>query len=389
MKLRVNCLIASVLCLGITFALQSRVAAGQPLPKDAVAALRVAREVNGLDSASVKPWHIRGSYTFYNEKGKVDDKGVYEEWWVSPSQYKRSFKSKKFAQTEYATGTALYREGSQDWLSGREMYLRMNLISPLPEKELQPEVNLVQHEEKIGQGKLDCIVMQDKNYVPGTAYSNPFFPEACFELNAPVMRMNYQYSSKRVAYDDIQIFQGKAVAHDLTLYSMNKMQGELKLDVVEELKESPQSLLAPPSSAQAVDLSQGVLLKIESPWWPHLIPVANSSLTTPVQLPLPTMAVVRVTDTQPSWPSLLITINNDGYIRSQLDPGLIKIRFVVDANGHVSKTEWLEGSVNSSNDFRNLLSHAFFRPYKVLGKPVPYEMDVAINIPIAITVGLR
>ena len=79
------------------------------MPKDPAALLSLGHDKNGLNSSDVKPWHIRGNYTFYDSDGKVEDKGVYEEWWISEKQYKRSFSGTNFAQAEFATGDGLFR----------------------------------------------------------------------------------------------------------------------------------------------------------------------------------------------------------------------------------------------------------------------------------------
>jgi hypothetical protein len=82
----------------------------------------------------VHPWHIHGTYKVYNEKGTPMSEGTYEEWWVGPAKYKRSFASSIFTQTDYADGTKLLRDGFQGWWSGFELRLREHsstLFQPL------------------------------------------------------------------------------------------------------------------------------------------------------------------------------------------------------------------------------------------------------------------
>jgi len=99
------------------------------LPKDPAALFALAREKNGLESSDVQPWHIRGRYTTYKD-GKPEDQGVYEEWWVSPTRYKRSITGQKFSQTDYANGSGLFREGAQDWAFAG-VGMRMSLLGPV------------------------------------------------------------------------------------------------------------------------------------------------------------------------------------------------------------------------------------------------------------------
>src|SRR5215471_14974129 len=101
------------------------------MPSDPAALMSLAREKNGLSSSDVQPWHIRGTYTFFDNDGTPYDTGVYEEWWFSDQKYKRSYIGSKIKQVDYATRTGLYREGYQDWLGSNELSLRSALIDPL------------------------------------------------------------------------------------------------------------------------------------------------------------------------------------------------------------------------------------------------------------------
>ena len=141
------------------------------------------------NSSDVKPWHIRGNYTFYDSDGKVEDKGVYEEWWISEKQYKRSFSGTKFAQAEFATGDGLFRTGSQAMPSASAMMLRTNLIQPLLENDLLKEFKLKQHNESIKREKYDCVTL-DYPLRANVSVPDSFFPKSCFDAAQPILRIN-------------------------------------------------------------------------------------------------------------------------------------------------------------------------------------------------------
>ncbi len=102
------------------------------LPADPTALMTLAHERNGLTGSGVKPWHMHGTYHSYKD-GKPEYEGTYEEWWISPTQYKVSFSNPKETQTDFATGTALLRDGAQEWLNGPELLLRSSVVDPLPD----------------------------------------------------------------------------------------------------------------------------------------------------------------------------------------------------------------------------------------------------------------
>jgi hypothetical protein len=88
------------LCLMSPLVLFSQPAPSQPMPSDSATLMSLAREKNGLNSSDVQPWHIRGTYTFFDYDGKPYNTGVYEEWWFSEQKYKRSYADAKFKQVD-------------------------------------------------------------------------------------------------------------------------------------------------------------------------------------------------------------------------------------------------------------------------------------------------
>jgi hypothetical protein len=55
--------------------------------------------------------HIIVAYDQFDEEGDNINTGVYEESWAGLTKLKRSYKSDRFNQTDYATEKGLYRRG--------------------------------------------------------------------------------------------------------------------------------------------------------------------------------------------------------------------------------------------------------------------------------------
>ena len=79
----------------------------------------LAVKSQGLNFPGVKPWHIKASYILFDAKGKNPVNGVFEEWYVGPHRYKRSYTRPGFTQTDYGTDAGLYRSGEQKWPHAR------------------------------------------------------------------------------------------------------------------------------------------------------------------------------------------------------------------------------------------------------------------------------
>ncbi len=123
--------------------------AASALPTDPTALMTLAHQSNGLTGTDVKPWHMHGTYHSYKD-GKPEYEGTYEEWWISPTQYKVTFSNPKQTQTDFASGTALLRDGAQEWLNGPELLLRSSVAEPLPDPAQLKEFTLQRTEQTVG-----------------------------------------------------------------------------------------------------------------------------------------------------------------------------------------------------------------------------------------------
>jgi hypothetical protein len=128
-------LLRAIIALAFIALASSCAVSAQPttvaLPQDPATLLSVAYGKNGLTGPDVKPWHMHGTYHHFDSKGKAEYEGTYEEWWVSPTKYKLRFTSPNFSRTDYANGSSLLRDGTQELPPGPELLLRTSVIEPL------------------------------------------------------------------------------------------------------------------------------------------------------------------------------------------------------------------------------------------------------------------
>lgn len=221
-------------------------------PKDPAALMTVAHDKNGLVGADVTPWHLRARYSAFELNGQFDYQGTYEEWWIDPTHYKIRFTNPRFAQTEYATGTALYREGYADWVGGRELRMRNALLDPLPVAADLGDFSLSMMAG--AGGRVACVLMKYPAGLKAKA-RDANFVTACFEPSNPVLRLTMNQGTEQIRYDDTVLFEGHYVARQVQYMSVGQLVGEMQVDVLEPLKETAQEVLAVPADAQPVDLA--------------------------------------------------------------------------------------------------------------------------------------
>ena len=314
------------------------------MPGDPTALISLAREKNGLNSSDVQPWHIRGTYTFFDNDGKPMNTGVYEEWWFSEQKYKRSYADAKFKQVDYATGTGLYREGSQDWPGFNELSLRSSLIDPLPDDGTLKEFKLEQHAEPVGKSNINCVTLHYPLPSNMTVSKN-FFPGFCFETSIPALRLVLQTGGAQTVYDSIVAFQGHYLAQELRTVFNGKPRITLKLDLVERLKDSPDAILIPPSNALPINLA-AVSLKSEVGFgW-------------------------KLKTSAPHYP--------EG-ARNRRIEGTVVIQATVGKDGHVTNAQVTSGPPELQQAALDAVRQWVYRPYRVMGEPVTFDIQLRIN----------
>jgi len=316
------------------------------LPKDPAALFALACEKNGLESSDVQPWHIRGSYTFYDIKGNVEDKGVYEEWWVSAGRYKRSFTGQKFTQTEYATGGRLLRTGSQDWPSANVMLLRSSLIEPLLYDPILKEFTLKWHKKSFGKDKLDCVVF---TYLIGNHLIVPddFFPQACFEPSMPALRVTSTGGQSETTYDDITNFQGHFFPHHLRIFVARKLSMDFTLDLAEVISQMPESFPDVPPDAQPIDLTS-ISFKSD-----------KGAVST-------TRLMKRIA---PNYPA---------EARGRRIQGEVTLKVTIGKDGHVENPKATGGPIALQEPSIDAVRQWVYRPFLVMGEP--REVEVEVNV---------
>ncbi len=314
------------------------------LPTDPVALMTLAHQRNGLTGSGIKPWHMHGTYHSYKD-GKPEYEGTYEEWWISPTQYKVTFANPKQTQTDFATGTALLRDGAQEWLNGPELLLRSSVVDPLPDPAQLNEFTLQRSEQTVANDKIECVSLTYPVH-GNLKVAGDFYPTACLESSMPVLRV-FEINDSRIIYDHLAAFQGHYIARQIRIVSNGKLEADLNLDVVEALK--PDLALSAPATATPVDLTK-IKIKEGKSHWPA---------------PLKTATAV--------YPVLA---------KNHQVSGIVTIQAAIRADGHVEKMQPLSGSEMLWNACTDAIEQRVYRPFVVLGQPRPVEIEIHVNFSI-------
>ena len=314
------------------------------LPLDPTALMSLAHDRNGLIGSDIKLWHIRGTYHSFDMKGSPEYEGTYEEWWASATRYKLSFNSPKSTQTDYATGTALLHDGSPEWQSGVELLMRASLLEPLPDFSQLSGFTLQRRTQAVGQSTIECVGLTYP-LRSNLKVSGDYFPTACFDPAKPVLRI-YSEGSTRIICDHIVLFQGHYLARQIQVFVSGKLAADMNLDVIETLKESPDTILAPPSTALPVDLTK-----------------------------------IRFKDgTRSRWPTLLkkaipVYPQEAKSLRIQ---GTVNIKATIGLDGHVESMQLIDGPMMLHQAAFDAVNQWLYRPFDLMGQPRPVEVEIHV-----------
>lgn len=114
---------------------------------------------NSIDSADLKPWHLKVTVQIFGSQGQPTEQGSIEEWWNSPTLDRREYKLKSYSATEIRSSGKLYRSSGADLPPYYLEFLRQALVHPIDApKDLKPRVPMLR---KVPSAKvpLECIAL--------------------------------------------------------------------------------------------------------------------------------------------------------------------------------------------------------------------------------------
>jgi TonB family protein len=187
-----------------------------PSSASAASILQAARHLNGLGGEDLKPWHLKAHYESFGEKGAVVSSGTFEEWWVSPDRYKRSYTSAQFTQTEYRSPGGLFTTGANGSAPWPESLIADRVLAPLPSAGEVAESSPEKREHDFGGVPLVCVMLAQKvagiNQAPLS-----LFPSYCFSADKPLLRFSNYYGGVQSFFNKIGFFQQRYLGLDTTI----------------------------------------------------------------------------------------------------------------------------------------------------------------------------
>jgi hypothetical protein len=282
--------------------------------------------LNGLNSPDPRPWHIVISYDQFDRDGDNVHSGIFEEYWASPTKYKRIYKSDDFNQTDFGTDKGLFREGDQGWPSGAASEVREAVIDPFFYAAALTGFSVRSVERTFSGYPLRCFLLEKGSL----GASDP--TQYCFEPGGSALRYNRGFGWYQTVYNQIVPFQGRNLARDVEVTDGGKPYLKLHVETIELIAQVDEAAFAPPSDAIPIgDRISGV----------------NPTLIHSVALKLP----------------------------DSLPPGnyTVTAEMLIGKDGRVVTVHAISGPPAACKACEDAIKQWIFRPYLVMGKPVEVE----------------
>jgi hypothetical protein len=314
----------------VTFSTATNKKAGATEAVDLPSWLSKEEALTGLQSDDLRPWHIVVAYDQFDEDGDNINSGVYEEYWFGPKKYKRSYKSDRFNQTDYATEKGLYRSGDQKWPDRAQSQVRSEVVTPFSYGATLHGFHARSVERTFGTYKLQCVLIERDSGISDPA-------QYCFEPDSSILRYSRGQFWFQTVYNRIVQFQGRNLAQEADVTDGGKRYLKLRVQTIELI-----------SGLNDADISQA----------PDAVGPVGERVSGVNPVPINVSSF-------PQWPASL---------RGQ--HVTVKLDIVIGKDGHVISAEPTAGPPEGYKACENAVRKWVFQPYLVLEKPVEVEQKV-------------
>jgi TonB family protein len=232
---------------------------------------------SALDFAGMRPWHLKMSVQLFDSYGKQTDQGTIEEWWNSPDQDRREYKTNGYAATEIRSNGKVYRTRDKDIPPYYLGVLRGQVVHPMPiSKDTAAPPRPELRKTNAGKVPLECVGL-----VPASAHAGVMHgpvPTYCLEAGKNSLRITTMFGSEVITRNSVARFVGQEVAVDIVVSANNVKAASAHIDVL-STEEIPPGTFEPsadtPEVVPPMVDSEGLSLKSLSQPEPLFPPLAK------------------------------------------------------------------------------------------------------------------
>jgi hypothetical protein len=192
---------------------------------------------NGLAGSGLTPWHLKIDTQYVGWESPKPLSGTVEQWTLAPDQWRRNFTGPpgmNFSEWSVARLEKYQSKPGRDAFdaAGSNSRFARPVIDPLfMAANVHPDYEMELKRLNADGAMLNCVSVVDPHRYAPNGDPNVMFPTYCFDGDA---HLKLIISGKTTTqFDDIQMFQGRAVAHDVKVRQDGKLDSEMKVSLLE------------------------------------------------------------------------------------------------------------------------------------------------------------
>jgi len=333
------------------------------LPSDPAAFMLRAAETNGLPLTGSLTWHLRISFRLFDQIGRAKDQGTIEEFYVSPTKFKKIYSSTGYFHTVFGTENGLMYTGDPAGPSPPIRPLLDVFVASIPVNLVKAGYPLTAEHRSINGADQLCIGMG----APSTA-DRPPLPHRtyCFDSATGVLQAStFDAFGNSQNWSQPFMFQGHWLSRNLEVQSGDKVGLSAHLDSVEPITTVDEAVFLPPPGATNQEIAmvgvKGNPIGMSGPYpngangdFSISGGVAQGLLVqrTPVEYP----AVAKAARVQ----------------------GTVVLQAIIDKEGHIKDLHVVSGMPLLQQAAIDAVQQWVYRPYIFNGKPV--EVHTTVNV---------
>lgn len=183
--------------------------------KDPNALLPLAIAANSLDRPGVPPYYLKATYETFDEQGKQQDSGTFEEWRLAPETWKRTYTGAHFSQTEYKNSAGVYYETDAGPAPWPISLVAKELVHPAPEewetKDAKPDLQQI----NVKPAKLSCLMLAP--FGKKMQLTLGLLPTYCFNVDSVMLRIEIFNGTMQALRNEIVAFHGVYLAKEISV----------------------------------------------------------------------------------------------------------------------------------------------------------------------------
>jgi TonB family protein len=299
-----------------------------------------------LDGSGVAPWHLKMSVQMFDAKGQPGEQGLIEEWWSGAQMDRVVYALPSYKATELQRGGEFFRSKGAEQPPLMLELLREQVVHPMPQARDVEGTKAEVRKEKFGKVAVECIML-DRPVKAQVYFPIGVFPTYCMDVGKESLRVSYDYGSQLILRNEVDDFQGRAVARDISI------------------------------DRGGVAVAKGRVFKLEAATGDESV-FAQGDLERvrrPLRVAAATMAGTLISNMNPSYPAAAKTRNA---------AGTVIVQAVIGRDGHVGFVRLVASpDLDLGEAAMDAVKQRIYKPYVVDGEAVNVETTMIVNFSVA------